>query len=92
MDRTVIDNIGKGVESDTLRRRAFGIGGDSEDIDFVALCGRGRVLLLQREIKLCLRPECGLAVLRSKWKGSSSSSSSESLRMPKNRTVGTEER
>jgi len=80
MERTIIDNIGKGVESDTGRRRALGIGGLSEDADFTV-----PVLDLQREMKLCLRWEGGL-VLRSK--PSSSSSSSESFLMPKNLTVG----
>lgn len=53
MERTIIDSRGNGVESDSLRRRALGIGGLSVGVDERTLSER--VLLLQREIKLCLR-------------------------------------
>lgn len=53
MERTIMDNRGNEVESDSLRRRALGIGGLSVDVDLGTLSVG--VPLLQREIKLCLR-------------------------------------
>lgn len=53
MDSTIIDNVGNGVESDSLPRRALGMGGLSSTGDLIALSTS--VLVLQREIKLCLR-------------------------------------
>lgn len=83
MDSTIIDNAGNGVESDSLLRRALGMGGLSSVGDLIALSTS--VLVLQREIKLCLRwfrPADARLVLRSSPEGSSSSSMS--FRMPKN--------
>jgi hypothetical protein len=83
MDSTIIDNAGNGVESDSLPRRALGMGGLSSVGDLIALSTS--VLVLQREIKLCLRwfgPADARLMLRSSPEGSSSSS--VSFRMPKN--------